>query len=60
MFLRTRSRTLPSERTVKAVLSQELVRNFHNVAPLATMPSITTATSAHPVEVHNDPEHEPL
>ena len=34
MFLRTRSRALPSERTVKAVLGQELVRNFRNVASL--------------------------
>ena len=32
MFLRTRSRTLPSERTVKAVLGQELARHFRHVA----------------------------
>jgi hypothetical protein len=28
LFLRTRSRALPSERTVKAVLGQELARNL--------------------------------
>ena len=30
-FLRTRSRSIPSERTVKEVLAQELTRNFFNV-----------------------------
>jgi hypothetical protein len=38
LFLRTRSRALPSERTVKEVLAQELVRNSRNVAADATMP----------------------
>jgi hypothetical protein len=32
MFLRTRSRALPSERTVKAVRGQELARHFRHVA----------------------------
>jgi hypothetical protein len=38
LFLRTRSRALPSERTVKEVLAQELVRNSRKVAADATMP----------------------
>ena len=38
MFLRTRSRALPSERTVKEVLAQELVRNSRKVTAAATMP----------------------
>jgi hypothetical protein len=38
MFLRTRGRALPSERTVKEVLAQELVRNSRKVASYATMP----------------------
>ena len=38
MFLRTRSRALPSERTVKEVLAQELVRTSRKVAADATMP----------------------
>jgi hypothetical protein len=37
LFLRTRSRALPSERTVKEVLAQELVRNSRKVAANATM-----------------------
>jgi hypothetical protein len=36
-FLRTRSRALPSERTVKAVLAQELVEDFHRFRPSAMM-----------------------
>lgn len=60
MFLRTRSRTLPSERTVKAVLGQELARNFRHVASLATMPIIATRVSPHTAGVQNDPEQEPL
>jgi len=38
LFLRTRSRALPSERTVKEVLAQELVRTSRKVAADATMP----------------------
>jgi DDE superfamily endonuclease len=38
LFLRTRSRALPSERTVKEVLAQELVRNSRKVAADAIMP----------------------
>src|SRR2546427_9838920 len=36
-FLRSRSRALPSERTVKAVLAQELVEDFHRFRPSAMM-----------------------
>jgi hypothetical protein len=38
LFLRMRNRALPSERTVKEVLAQELVRNSRKVAADATMP----------------------
>jgi hypothetical protein len=39
-FLRTRSRALPSERTVKEVLAQELMLDFHNLKPSAMMHEI--------------------
>ena len=39
-FLRTRSRALPSERTVKAVLAQELMLDFHSLKPSAMMQEI--------------------
>jgi hypothetical protein len=39
-YLRPRSRALPSERTVKAVLAQELLRDFHHVKPSAMMQEI--------------------
>jgi DDE superfamily endonuclease len=60
MFLRTRSRALPSERTVKAVLGQELVRNFRNVASLATMPLMATGVFPQAAGAQNDSEKEPL
>jgi hypothetical protein len=59
MFLRTRSRAVPSERTVKAVLGQELVRNFHNVASLATMPLMATGALPQAAGAQNNPEQEP-
>jgi hypothetical protein len=40
MFLRTRSRPMPSERTVKDVLGHLVLEDFLNVAPSATMPEI--------------------
>ena len=60
MFLRTRSRALPSERTVKAVLGQELARNFHHVASLATMPLMATGVLPQTTSAQNDPEQKPL
>lgn len=39
-YLRTRSRALPSERTVKEVLAQELLRDFHHIKPSAMMQEI--------------------
>lgn len=60
MFLRTRSRALPSERTVRAVLGQELARNFRNVASVATLPIIATEASLQTDGVQNNPEQEPL
>jgi len=41
LFLRTRHRALPSERTVKEVLAQELGRNYRKAASYATMPFMT-------------------
>ncbi len=40
LFLRTRSRALPSEQTVKTVLAQALQQDFLNLAPRATLPVI--------------------
>ena len=39
-FLRTRSRQIPSERTVKDVVGQLVLEDFLNVAPSATMQEI--------------------
>jgi hypothetical protein len=39
-YLRTRSRALPSERTAKEVLTQELLRDFHHIKPSAMMQEI--------------------
>ena len=55
-YLRTRSRTLPSERTVKAVLAQELLRDFHHVKPSAMMHEIHDLTH----RSHEDDEQEAL
>jgi hypothetical protein len=55
-YLRTRSRALPSERTVKEVLAQELLRDFHNVKPSAMMQEIHDLS--HPS--HEDDEQEAL
>jgi hypothetical protein len=60
MFLRTRSRALPSERTVKAVIGQELARNFHNVASLATMPIVAIGTSPQSDSTRKDTQQEVL
>lgn len=58
MFLRTRSRALPSERTVKAVIAQEVARNFRNVASFATLPIINTESFTQKDAPQNDPEQE--
>lgn len=58
LFLRTRSRALPSERTVKAVLAQELLRHFRNVASLATLPLIATGVLPSATDAPADPEKE--
>lgn len=39
-FLRTRRRTLPSERTVKTVLAQELLKDFYSLKPRAIIQEI--------------------
>lgn len=59
LFLRTRSRALPSERTVKAVLGQELARNFRYVASFVTLPLIAAGGFPHAAGAQNDPEQEP-
>lgn len=59
LFLRTRSRALPSERIVKTVLAQELVRHFRTVASLATLPLMATGVLPQATDVQNDPEKEP-
>ena len=45
LFLRTRSRALPSEQTVKTVLAQALQQDFRNLAPRATLPVIRPRSS---------------
>lgn len=55
-YLRTRSRALPSERTVKEVLAQELLRDFHHVKPSAMMQEIHGLTH----RSHEDNEQEAL
>ena len=39
-FLRTRSRALPSERTVRIVIMKLLITNFHSLAPAAILREI--------------------
>jgi hypothetical protein len=54
-FLRTRSRVLPSERTVKAVLAQELTLDFHSLKPSAMMQEIhCLGQSPDEEEAHGD------
>ncbi len=59
LFLRTRSRALPSERTVKEVLAQELVWNSRKAASGAIMPLM--APEGFPPEpwTHSTPSGEP-
>jgi hypothetical protein len=52
-FLRTRSRALPSERTVKAILARELLTDFHSVRPSAMIQEIhRLGQSPHDAEEH--------
>jgi hypothetical protein len=60
LLLRTRSRSLPSERTVKEVLGQDLARHFHNVASLATLPLRATGGLPQVPGAQNGSEQEPL
>jgi hypothetical protein len=55
-----RSHPLPSERTVKAVIGQELARHCHHVASLATLPRVDTGTSPHSDSVREDMQQEVL
>ena len=59
LFLRTRSRALPSERTVKAVRGQELARHFRTVASLAALPLMATGVVPQPTGTQHAPEKEP-
>ena len=45
LLLRTRSRALPAERTVKDVLTQEFVRHARNVTADVTMPFMAPGAS---------------
>lgn len=45
LFLRTRSRALPSEQTVKTVLAHALQQDFLHLAPRATLPVIRPRSS---------------
>jgi hypothetical protein len=61
-FLRTRRRTLPSERTVKVVLAQELLKDFYSLKPSAMMQEIRNL-ARHPddpsQQVENHPDRQP-
>lgn len=54
-FLRTRRRTLPSERTVKTVLAQELLKDFYRLKPHAMMQEIRDLAS-HADDLDKQPE----
>jgi DDE superfamily endonuclease len=57
-FLRTRSRTLPSERTVKQVIAPQVVRDFLNPAAGGIIREIRTQFSTEP-SVQQDPRASP-
>jgi DDE superfamily endonuclease len=57
-FLRTRSRSLPSERTVKQVIAPQLVRDFLNPAASGIMREIRTHFSTGP-SAQQDPRASP-
>ena len=57
-FLRTRSRALPSERTVKQVIAPQLVRDFLNPAASGIMREIRTHFSTETAAPH-DPRASP-
>ena len=57
-FLRTRRRALPSERTVKAVLAQELLKDFYRLKPRAMMQEIRDL-ARHPDDLDEQAERLP-
>ena len=57
-FLRTRSRSLPSERTVKQVIAPQLVRDFLNPAARGIMREIRMHFATAP-SAHQDPRASP-
>jgi len=57
-FLRTRRRALPSERTVKAVLAQELLKDFYRLKPRAMMQEIRDL-ARHPDDLDEQTERLP-
>lgn len=59
LLLRTRSRALPSERTVKTVLGQTRGRYFRDVASLATLPFMATGGLQPATDAQHAPEKEP-
>lgn len=60
LFLRTRSRALPSERTAKEVLAQELGWNSRKVAFCATMPLMALGEFPPQPWSHSAPAGEPI
>ncbi len=60
LFLRTRSRALPSERTVKEVLAQELGWNSRKVACCTTMPLMAPGEFPPQPWSHSAPAGEPI
>lgn len=56
LFLRTRSRSLPSEKTVKAVLAQELWQDLHSLAPSAMMQIIRPGRSPKETSANREPD----
>jgi hypothetical protein len=56
-FLRTRRRALPSERTVKEVLAQELTLDFHSLKPSAMMQEIHRLGQRPDEEIAQEDKH---
>jgi hypothetical protein len=54
-FLRTRSRALPSEHTVKEVVARMLLEDFHGAAPSATMREIRALLDPDTEPIENEP-----
>jgi hypothetical protein len=60
LFLRTRSRALASEKTVRKALDRALLQDFHSVAPSATMQIIRPKLWPDGTCVHRQPADLPM